>query len=215
MHVLYQVFDAVNTLHNIYFIDIEGKIRKSTLIHHDLGLHNTAIRYDRSGEAHIYIYDYELARLEGSQTPYNVRPMGHRAYAPLEQCSRETPAAKTEDIAALGFLICDLFVVRDFATGSTIKNSRIASEIAASDWEDFAANFSPELSLVLQKATASDPENRYPTTEVFWEKLQEAWENLYNKEHLQMPMFSSEAYRMFLIRYKAARDRIKNSQSTV
>lgn len=199
LRLIHNVFDAVDSLHNIYSLSPNGELQHDSLIHGDIGIHNILLyRHARNGDLLIWLCDYDMVQRTGT-TQLSTVPWGSAEVVPPEMHHGRKDAVQMgvridqrSDIFCLGWAVFDMMMYRTPEEVCDVY-SRKAIDACKDEslWEQFRDRFSPQLERVLRKATKYDQTERYKSVEDFWHDYYEAWSNTYNR-HVLMEEFSSE-----------------------
>ena len=162
MHMLHQIASALYAAH------------RSGIIHCDIKPANILLDEDQNA----YLGDFGIAKILGDanpedQTRTESRP-GSAAYISPEQI-RSEPLQPQVDIYSLGMLIFEMFTGRlpfpsSISYDTLLQKLHQPLPLLTEDNQ----RLSPSLDLVLQRATARDPSDRYPDVPSFLTGVQQA-----------------------------------------
>ncbi len=139
------------------------------VIHRDVKPEN--ILLDRAGRAHLI--DFGLARLaDGSRMTATAALLGTPRYMSPEQVSAHLSIDHRSDIYSLGLVLYELLgLQRPIESDSHIEvlQQVVTKALVPITWRNRAVP--RDLEAVVHKATAKDPDERYPTAEAFADDL--------------------------------------------
>lgn len=176
---IFGLFDAVDSLHNFYYLDRKGDVQHSAkvgkekgraIVHSDISLDNIGIK---SMDYHLFLFDYDAARYEGQPRKHII--LNHTFSAPELEIPN-FPAHPSQDVYSLGVVLGILF---NCPHSSGLEHEYAATRSKKREGEpmmgkEFCNEF-PDIGRVINKATAIDFDDRYQTIQDFWKDFSAAW----------------------------------------
>ena len=168
-HIFRQLCDALALAHN------EG------IIHRDLKPQNIYLIQRGRDPYFVKIFDFGIAKsiVESQQEDWTRGALGTPAYMAPEQCNNR-PVDQRSDIYALGIILYEMLAGRTpfSAEKQHTANEPMALLLAHLTQEPASLlkkapwlSLSPNLDQAILRALAKDPQDRYPSADLFWQEL--------------------------------------------
>jgi serine/threonine protein kinase len=187
--LVFQLCDAVDSLHNAYYFGPMGNILRAAIIHRDIRPDNILYTVTNN-EPQVMLMDYDIAKLESCDTKIRI---GNGSYSPPEQYYGE--AYRQSDIFSLALTIFDILIgnigERSQEKGG-IYNRNSAYPKNSDEYDPFIEKY-PLLGEVFSKAFESFYYNRQQSVKEFWFDFSIAWQKEFNQELPQMEFSSNKA----------------------
>jgi len=197
LKMLFGVFDAINSMHTFTILKASGEQVKKTLTHSDINLNNIWVLSSSGDIPYLSIGDYDLVESLEGDSVFSLleKNVGTDLYASPEQRTRNFHSDEKSDIYSLGLTVHDILAYGIGGISEFIKAYKLREVTHTTFLEELKMmpkileSMPDEIKKVLEKATASEPKDRYESVLSFWNAFSVAYQKDYKLKITDMPEF--------------------------